>query len=213
MAELRIFAKTRLAMPRQKLILLTLISASLCFCSKEKQVEEPEFSSYVPTTTDYVEYTIKKGQFFADQNPFRPVETEEIKFKVKFDSSAIYKTIDPQNQLDINKLYGFSDNNEHHHSYSARFGWRWSENALRLFTYVYNKGVVSYTDLGQVAIGSEISCSLKATSTEYIFTTGDVVKIMPRESKTPKVKGYILYPYFGGTEPAPHNVKIWIKSL
>ena len=198
---------------RQRSILIVILAVTLCYCKKEEQVEEPEFSSYVPISDDYVEYTIKKGQFYADQNPFRPVDTDEIKFKVKFDSSAIYNTVDPQNQFDINKLYGFSDNNEHHQKYSARFGWRWSDNALRIFTYVYNNGVVSYSELTEAAIGAELSCGLKATATEYIFTIGDVVKKMPRESKTPKAKGYTLYPYFGGTEPAPHNVKIWIKSL
>lgn len=199
---------------RQKSIAFYCAAILLFSCQKNAEtVEEPDFSSYVPITTEYVEYTIKKGQNFADQNPFRPVDTDELVFKVKFDSSAVYRTVDPQNQYDINKLYGFSDNNENHHKYSARFGWRWSDNALRIFAYVYNNGVVSSKELGIVAIGAEIHCVLKTTSSEYIFTLNHITSTMPRESKTQKAKGYILYPYFGGTETAPHNVKIWIKSL
>src|SRR5215216_4353437 len=72
----------------------------------------------------FTQYTIKKGQQFCDRSAFVPVEYGELKFIVKFDSSAIYHTIDPNNQYDINKLYGFSDNDSAHHLYSARFGWR-----------------------------------------------------------------------------------------
>jgi hypothetical protein len=182
-------------------------------CKKDAEIGEVESVSYVPISTDYVEYTIKKGQNYADQNPFRPVDFDVLNFKVKFDSTAIYRTVDPQNQFDINKLYGFADNNEHHQKFSARFGWRWSDDALRIFAYVYNEGVVSYKELATVSIGTEISCTLKTTASEYIFTVNHVTGNMPRLSKTPKAKGYMLYPYFGGTETAPHNVKIWIKHL
>src|SRR5437763_125948 len=88
-------------------------------------------------------YTIKQGQQYCDKNSYQSVELNEMKFIVKFDSSAIYQTQSTENQYDINKLYGFSDNNADHHSYSARFGWRWSDHALRLFAYVYNEGSVS----------------------------------------------------------------------
>jgi hypothetical protein len=36
---------------------------------------------------------------------------------------------------------------------------------------------------------------------------------LPRTSTTPLAKGYLLYPYFGGDETAPHAIKIAIKSL
>lgn len=87
--------------------------------------------------------------------PFAPVEYAELKFVVKFDSSAIYNTVDPSNQYDINKLYGFSDNDSLHQRYSARFGWRWSDNALRIFAYVYNSGVRSSKELGAILPGTE----------------------------------------------------------
>src|SRR4051812_33571860 len=94
------------------------------------------------SSTDFLKYSIRQGQQYCDQNGFKLVETGEMKFVVKFDSTAIYQSQSAENQYDINKLYGFSDNNSDHHQYSARFGWRWSENALRLFAYVYNEGTV-----------------------------------------------------------------------
>jgi hypothetical protein len=107
----------------------------------------------VPTTPGFIDYLIKKGNQFAEQNVFKPVEIQEMKFLVKFDSSAIYQTIDPINQFDINKLYGFADNDSLHHVYSARFGWNWVNNALWLYGYVYNNTVLLKQPLMNIAIG------------------------------------------------------------
>jgi hypothetical protein len=164
------------------------------------------------TATDFVKYTIAQGQQYCDKNGFSQIQLSELKFAVRFDSSAIYQTIDPGNQLDINKLYGFSDNNALHHDFSARFGWRWSDNALRLFAYVYNNGIQTNKELGTVAIGAENSCSIKVAGDKYIFTLNGKADTMPRASTTAKAVGYKLYPYFGGDEFAPHTISIWIKE-
>lgn len=119
----------------------------------------------------------------------------------------------PVNQLDINKLYGFSDNNAVHQQFSARFGWRWSDSALYLFGYTYNNGIRAYKKLGSVKIGTENFCSIKVDSTSYIFTLNDAVDSMERKSSTPDAVGYQLYPYFGGDELAPHDINIWIKQI
>ncbi len=39
------------------------------------------------------------------------------------------------------------------------------------------------------------------------------MEIMPRASTTVKSSGYKLYPYFGGDEFAPHDVRVWIKEV
>lgn len=184
----------------------------VAFASCSKTIDLPGLRTQ-PQANEFVKYTILKGQHSADINGFQQVQYQEMKFVVKFDSSAIYQTVTPSNQSDVNKLFGFSDNNTQHHQYSARFGWRWSNNALRLFGYVYNNGKVSMQELGTVAIGAEIPCSIKVSGSEYIFTLGGKASSMPRESTTPKAEGYKLYPYFGGDELAPHTISIWIKEV
>jgi hypothetical protein len=164
------------------------------------------------TTTGFEKYTIKEGEQYCDKNGFNSIQLSELKFTVQFDSSAIYKTADAANQLDINKLYGFSDNNALHHNFSARFGWRWSDNTLRLFAYVYNNGIQTNKELGTVAIGAENSCSIKVAGDKYIFTLNGKTDTMPRASTTTDAVGYKLYPYFGGDEFAPHTISIWIKE-
>lgn len=162
---------------------------------------------------NYVQYIIHKGQQYCDQNIFKPGEYSELKFNAKFDSTAIYTTKEKENQYDINKLYGFSDNNSDHHKFSARFGWRWSDGALRLFGYIYNESVRTSKELGIVNIGSENVCSIKIEAGIYIFTLNNKADTLSRKSTKPNAVGYRLYPYFGGDEMAPHDINIWIKEL
>ena len=165
------------------------------------------------TINSYVKYTISEGRQYCDKRSLVSVNDSLLSFDVKFDSSAIYTTINKGNQGDINKLFGFSDNNADHHEYSARFGWRWSGQALQLFAYIYNKGVMSFKEIGTVQIGSENRCSIKVAGDKYLFSLNDKEIIMPRESTTKMAQGYMLWPYFGGDELAPHTISIWIKEL
>ena len=200
--------------------LLTLGCAIILLSSCSKIVEPPDPNEIPPpadataNSKEYVQYTIKKGDQYCDKNGFLAVNYTELAFKVRFDSSAIYSTTDPANQKDVNKLFGFSDNNADHHIFSARFGWRWSNNALRLFAYTYNNSALSLKEMGTVAIGAEATCSIKVTNDNYIFTLNKGAAIsMSRSSKTSAGAGYQLFPFFGGNETAPHDIKIWIKRL
>lgn len=181
-----------------------------CACQKEKTFETTLGAKN--SSPSFKEYIIPQGEHYATENPLKLLDLSELKFAVKFDSSAIYQTSDAENQYDINKLYGFADNGDFHQQFSARFGWRWSDGALRLFAYTYNNGVRDSKELGTVAIGEEVHCAIKVSGEQYVFTLNDKVETMSRLSTTEKGKGYQLYPYFGGDEAAPHEVRIWIKE-
>jgi len=142
----------------------------------------------------------------------KTIEYSELKFSVKFDSTAIYLNKETDNQEDVNKLYGFSDNNAQHQQFSARFGWNWARGALRLYAYVYNNGERDFKEITSIQIGSEYNCSLKISEGRYIFSVNNVTMELPRGSTTAKAIGYKLYPYFGGDEPAPHDINIWIQE-
>ena len=197
----------------RKTIVYSIALLMLCSCNKaidnfiEKQLNPPSVSQ------DFIHHTIKANEHSSDKSAYRAVEVSELNFIVKFDSSAIYRTALEENQYDINKLYGFSDNGSDHHRYSARIGWRWSDQALRLFAYTYNDGILSSKELTSIPLYTEVKCSIKAEGNTYVFSVNDVHETMVRSSTTPKAKGYQLYPYFGGDETAPHDVHIWIKNL
>ena len=186
------------------LTILPVVAMILFSCSKQETAPNGDKS--------FTLYKIGQGEHSSLPHPYRSIETGEIKFTVIFDNSAIYQTVDPENQEDINKLFGFSDNDQHHQQFSARFGWRWSEGALHLFAYVYNNGELQTRELGSFSLNEEISCSIKINADTYTFTAAETVVQMPRGSITSIAKGYQLYPYFGGDEPAPHEVRIWIRN-
>lgn len=160
-----------------------------------------------------ITYVITQGKHYCEQNKYSIVQYTEQKFEVLFDSTAIYKTVLPINQYDINKLFGFSDNDADHLTYSARFGWRWDNNALRLFGYVYNNKVLSRAEIMVINIGTLYLCSIGVTADKYLFKVNDKTVPMVRSSTTLTASGYKLYPYFGGDETAPHDIHIWIKEF
>ena len=200
-----------------KIVLVILVICASC--SKSMDVLESDLippidvKPVLPSSSSFTNYTLKKGAHFADFNTYQTVNYVEQTFIVVFDSSAIYKTIDPANQDDINKLYGFADNDTTHHSFSARFGWNWLNNALRLYAYVYNDGMLQPLELCTIPLNQEVKCTIKVNANNYVFTVNGNSVAMLRTSKTPTGKGYRLYPYFGGDETAPHDIKIKLKEL
>jgi hypothetical protein len=164
------------------------------------------------TRDGFTDYMIRRGEHSVDHSDFSNQQYSRQAFSVKFDSTAIYQTQDPANQYDINKLYGFADNGAHHQQFSARFGWRWSDNALRLFAYVYNNGERIEEELSAISIGETYHCAIAVEGDKYIFSVNGVTKPVHRSSTTPTSNGYRLYPYFGGDEVAPHDIHIWLKE-
>lgn len=112
----------------KNLLLFLVLACGLTSC---KKVLESVLDKKASTdASGFTQYTIPAGSHYCNGNAYKAVETTMQSFTVRFDSSAIYQSADPVNQYDINKLWGFSDNNGDHHAFSARFGWRWSEGGL-----------------------------------------------------------------------------------
>jgi hypothetical protein len=196
----------------KKLVLILIAIATFAACTKTARTIIASRVKTIPVN-QYKEYVILKGFQYGDSTSIVPFNGLQLNFVVKFDSSAIYKTIDTTNQIDINKLYGFSDNGKDHHLFSARFGWNWYNNALHLYAYYYNNGVRDFKELGIVNVGKEINCSIKVLVNNYIFSLNGVETSVPRAATTLAGNGYKLFPYFGGDELAPHDIHIWIKEL
>jgi hypothetical protein len=193
-----------------KNIILFIFLLLLFSCKKEIPVTEPV---PVPVPEDgYIQYTINAGAHYCNTNAFKVVSLSEMNFKVKFDNSAIYQTIDPLNQNDINKLYGFSEGHDHQ-LFSARIGWSWNKAALRLYAYTYNNGIRSSKEITTVNIGAEIVCGIKVSGNDYIFKVNNITITMPRAGNSIIATGYQLYPYFGGDEVAAAEIHILIQDL
>jgi hypothetical protein len=164
--------------------------------------------------SDFVTYLIAKGQQSASPAAYKYYNSlTEQRFIVRFDSSAIYRTVDPGNQADINKLYGFADDDKPHHASSARIGWRWFGGKLELHGYVYNDSLRTTALITDVPLKTDVNCSIKVSGNQYQFTVNGTALAMPRKAKTATGVGYRLYPFFGGTEMSPQDIRIQVREL
>ncbi len=221
-------------MNRQLLLYVALISVITFSCTKEStqetattttassevtqiKIDQPEtFSNKAEATaaatTEFVTYLIRRGQHYSDLRPFKTVNVVDMKFLARFNSTAIYQTVNADNQYDINKLWGFSEglNNQYN---SARIGWGYSNEAIRLYGYVYSRGVRYYQEITTVLPEQEINCSIRIAGSTYVLSANGTSVTLPRGTTASTAKGLQQYPYFGGDEVAPHNISIFIKSL
>jgi hypothetical protein len=163
---------------------------------------------------NFTKYLIKSGSHYCDRSRLAFFYSSEMTFIVRFDSSAIYKTVSAENQYDINKLFGFTDNYSLDPlKNSARMGWRWSDDSLRVFAYIHrNGGAHELTEIRTIAINHDYTMSVKVTPNHYVFLVDRDSIVMPRNSSNSKAYGICLYPYFGGDEPAPRDIAIWMQG-
>ncbi|WP_086596533.1 hypothetical protein [Hymenobacter crusticola] len=160
-----------------------------------------------------ITYLIKAGSH-ETTNPFKLLRKSQVRFVVTFDSSAVYRSKDTDNQADINKLYGMSDFNTFHQTNSARFGWRWYNNRLELMAYSYKNGVNSSDFITALELNKPYTCTLTLSDQKYIYQVeGQTTSVEQSRRGSGIASGYQLYPYFGGDETAPHDVRIKIQEL
>lgn len=192
-----------LTMKKYLTALLLLVGAVSC----EWVGNTPSFSD------DFVTYTIRQGNHDPDNNFAALFAASSVRFQAVFDSSCIYKSAVPENQNDINKLYGFSDCSSQHQSNSARFGWNWREGALRIYAYIYVNGVRQERELGTAELNELTSFRIDIRENTYVFTYHGIETVMPRHCSGGVGIAYKLLPYFGGDEAAPHDIRIKIRNL
>lgn len=152
--------------------------------------------------------------------PFRPWlcwRRTSFSWVVKFDGSCRYN-LGNEDQLDINKLVGIGYL-WHHHEDSARFGWRYdiAKDMIEISAYCYLSGRRIIKSVCYCEIGQLYNIDLYVSKWAYYFnvmepdagTIGET-EIVHAHNKRLK---YRLGPYFGGNQPAPHEMKIEIKKV
>ena len=164
-------------------------------------------------------FTIKKGKHFGDQffhkmwNFFN--FNKKIEYIVKFSDSCVYE-LNKEDQLDINKLFGFSMGLFHHKN-SVRFGWNYLDGKIILHAYCYEEGKRNSSFITRIPLDQDFKLSIFVEESVYTF----VVENLKTNHKS-KVKmyrkqkflfGYNLWPYFGGNNPAPHDMSIELTKI
>ena len=164
-------------------------------------------------------YLIKSGDHSSNvegslpTNGVRSLKSEILEFTARFDESAIYD-LGNNDQEDVNKLFGYSDCNSHHQQNSARFGWNYNvaSGQVDIFSYVYKNGDRMIEYLGSTDINETVVYRLSLSGDNFIFKFKDTIFQADRGSQCNIGLYYLLFPYFGGNQPAPHDIRIYIKE-
>lgn len=143
-------------------------------------------------------------------------QLSNMSYVAYFFSNCKYKLSENYDQ--INKLFGVS--NTYHHWNSARIGWRCLDyENIELLAYCYVNGKRLYKKIATVQTNTDIKCSIRLEKDQYVFgvISGDKINetcVIPRsKNKISDIFMYKLYPYFGGSIPAPHFMKIHLERL
>ncbi len=179
------------------LLALTASTESLAYCTQGKT------------------YEIKKGKHSSGAH-LGYFKGKSLKVSFRLDDGAIYQSQSPENQWDVNKLFGFTDCNAlDPQQNSARFGWRWNPGTskIEILAFVDHNGNHSFQDLGTTSPGEVSEGTIALEDGKYAFYYKGKRVVMARNCSKNKMQGFKLYPYFGGQETAPHDIRIWLKRL
>lgn len=164
-------------------------------------------------------YTIKKGKHYSGFN-FGFTFKNSISFCCMFSENCLYKPLPHPDTLDINKLCGFSTT-IFHHKQSGRIGWRCVDESgeIELVTYSYNSGKREISDqqvIARVEPNKLFTVYIEDFETHYLYTVTYKGKSYTNSDKKTYdwlPFKYLLYPYFGGNNPAPHNMNIYMSKI
>jgi hypothetical protein len=160
-----------------------------------------------------MDYIIKKGKHYSNWFNF-PFFTfrRSIKFHFIIESSAHY-TLNNEDDYDWNKLFGLSNAWNSHES-SARICWRrLNEEQYQVCLYTYDNGIRNITKEINLYYDTFYGARIIISRNNFYLLFKDSSLILQRRSEKLFPIKTILKPYFGGTTPAPHDIKIKINTL
>lgn len=162
----------------------------------------------------YNEFYIKQGGHSSKGKTIEELRNTVLEYDVIFDESARY-TLPAADQADINKLFGFADCNSNHHENSARFGWRWNNEQLEILAYNYGNGKRTFTYLTSFKLNTSYRMKIELVDDKYRFSIDGMMdsRDFQRGQVCNKGLHYLLFPYFGGNQPAPHDIRIYMRRV
>lgn len=151
-------------------------------------------------------------------NRFKIGRHMQQSYLVRFCGSCRYEL--SENKTQVNKLVGVG--HLHHHLNSIRVGWRYNadRDQVELLAYRYKNGVRDYIHCCWVEVNDIVSVDVDYTYSKGAITASVVCdggsvqyewKVQHWYEKIPFL--YECFPYFGGSQPAPHSININIERI
>ena len=159
-------------------------------------------------------YIILEGEHYSTHSVKVYTGKTALPFTVNFDESCRYD-LGSIDQLDVNKLAGVSFGN--HEINSIRIGWAYNLNTLKmdLFAYCYENGTRIIHSIGNCNLSENVSIKLELNfknNSYKISLNESAIQEFPYNYPALKA-GYYLFPYFGGNNPAPHDMIIYLDGI
>lgn len=135
-------------------------------------------------------------------------------YNIVFTESCRYN-LNNGDQADINKLVGIGYFPSHHTN-SVRFGWRYVTDldAMEIMAYWYSNKERKWDHVCFVSLEKEYQYILNITEKFHMLSVYDGTNLVGDfeiEDVKPKSFGYLLRPYFGGNQKAPHDMTVKIR--
>lgn len=157
-------------------------------------------------------FVIRKGEHYAHPRVVESLQSRTLVFDAMFNETAIYHFGYLAWQSNKNKLLGFSDCNSLHHENSARFAWQWFNERLEVYAYCYANGERIESFVGVVDLNKFSRYRIEIKEDHYTFILNNERPVyIKRGNRCDRGVYYMLWPYFGGQVPAPHDVEIFIR--
>lgn len=156
--------------------------------------------------------TIRKGTHAPFRFPQLLIQPRILKYRFMFTDSCRYD-IGENDQADVNKLFGIAYFPSHKIT-SVRVGWRWVNeigNGLILMAYGRMNGRFQFKPLGYAPLNQWINMEIMQGEGNHIINIQGMdpaIIAIP-----PQPVGYLLRPYFGGNQTAPHDMTIHMERL
>ncbi len=160
---------------------------------------------------------------FSHSVGFNPSITfnNSVTFEGILDATCLYDVnlFQPQNRLDINKVYGISMGLDHN-VHSARLGWRCLDGkTFELMTYIHDNG--PFVPNSEIILakgilpGQKFKCTIRNSGYFWYFKLNDGTEVEYKKSKKPSMISinYFCNPYFGGNEVLDHDSYVYINRI
>jgi len=156
--------------------------------------------------------TIRKGTHAPFRFPQLLIQPRILKYRFMFTDSCLYE-IDELDQPDVNKLFGIGYF-PGHKIHSVRVGWRYDlhpNSVIELMAYWRMYGRFQFKILGYVPLNEWINMEILQGEGNHIINVQGMTPAIV--SIPPQPVGYLLRPYFGGNQTAPHDMTIHMERL
>ncbi len=169
---------------------------------------------------------IKKGTHAPLRAPHPIIGFKSMKYRFRMGQGCRY-TLPAEDQGDINKLIGVGYVNSipfngskplpFHHCNSVRVGWHYDPQGDKvvLWAYWYSEKQRNSKEICRVDIDQQFDVTVSRSGSKHTLKVDAGGKVLGASyvEVRPSGIGYLLRPYFGGNNTAPHDMTIEMSKI